>query len=170
MIGDGIFGIGLSRTGTTTFSKTLEHCGIRILHNPRTLGMTLYPRKYQGSNDIPVCAYFKELDDKYKKCKFIYTVREQKDWEDAIYRFAKDKEPKTDFSANIRKRVYGSEMFSKSWYDAAKRYDEDVREYFKDRPEDLLILDIVGGEDTSRLEKFLQIKNMPKRFKVYNRG
>jgi len=165
-----ILGVGLSRTGTTTLAKTLQRSGLNIVHNPKTESELLKLKNKDGACDIPVVAYYKKLDKLFPGSKFVYTFREEESWKDAIERFAKDKPIKAQWQRQLREMVYGSNMFDESWFDAHKRHHDDLMEYFKDRPNDIITLNIVGGDTPEKLYQFLGIKNVPKSFKVYNEG
>lgn len=165
--------IGLSRTGTTTISKSLDVSGYKILHYPRSFARMKRLHPYGGATDIPVCAYYKTLDQIYPNSKFIYTIREEHSWQDSIVRHVKGKEtPTNEWSASIREMVYGSATFNEDlWFGAYKRHHDDVMKYFDGRTNDLLVLDIIGGDKPSKVYEFLGIDDRPLiEFGVYNKG
>lgn len=168
-----IFGLGLSRTGTTSLTNYLNSNGFRIIHYPRSRSQ-IYEEKNDGATDIPVIKFYKQLDKKFDNCKFIHTVREKEDWLGAIEHYYKKKDARGDrFNAwqlEHREYVYGSVKFNREGFaDAYDRHEADIREYFKDRPEDFLVIDIVGGEDTSSLIKFLNLDTEPTLFSKDNK-
>ena len=55
-----IFGIGLSRTGTTSLTHALDGAGIHINHYPNEI--ELFDPRSQGASDIPVAIHYKKLD------------------------------------------------------------------------------------------------------------
>lgn len=153
-----IFGLGLSRTGTTSLTEVLRSYGFNVIHYPNK--QQLFSPKNDGATDIPVISYYKELDKKFPNSKFIYTLRDKDSWLESIETYFIKKEKRGDkFSAwqiEHRKKVYGQVNFNRKLF--SKRYDEhdsDVRSYFKNRPNDLLILDIVGGDPIEKLAGFL---------------
>lgn len=85
-----IFGIGLSKTGTTTLNKALEILGFKSVHCPtdRTTFQELLQGKYRLSvlndydaiTDIVVSIYYAQFDKEYPNSKFILTVRNKQDW------------------------------------------------------------------------------------------
>jgi hypothetical protein len=91
-----IFGIGLSRTGTTSLTQALLMLNIRSLHWPhdaatqRELMPYLADRRrpfafsaaefYQGLTDTPVVAVYRELAQRYPDARFILTGREREAW------------------------------------------------------------------------------------------
>ena len=162
-----IFGIGLSRTGTTSLSHALQRVGINMVHCPNQ--KQLFDPNLQAASDIPVVIHYKELDKMYPNSKFIYTVRDLDSWlASAKQHFDRKNanstrtwrsEKRKSWAKDNRIKVYGQvefepEAFTRAYY----RHDADVKEYFKGRENDLLILDIVGGDPASKLYSFLNIK------------
>ena len=70
----------MSRTGTTTFSDFLKNYGLYIVHyqmyTPMMMGVG------DGSSDIPVLPYYKELHKMRPDSKFVHLTREN--WIDAV--------------------------------------------------------------------------------------
>lgn len=152
-----IFGIGLSRTGTTSLTNYLNAAGFRIVHYPsKTQMFTIHN---DGCTDIPVALCFEALDDSFPNSKFIYTIRDN--WIDAVepYFLRKKGRKYGQWQLKIREGVYGSVDFDREQYARAyEEHDRKVREYFADRPDDLLILNIVGGDSARKLDEFLGIQ------------
>lgn len=168
-----IFGIGLSRTGTTSLAYALKEVGINIIHYPMSKTQ-LFDSKNNGACDIPVISYYKELDRKFPNSKFIYTFREKEEWLNsmAIYLPRKKDWPKTAWQTQHRMAVYGREDFDRAVFAASyDRHDNDVRSYFKGREQDLLILNICGEDTTEKLFSFIDVsnKNAPKTFSNKNK-
>ena len=154
-----IFGIGLSRTGTTSLAHLLKDVGINIVHYPNK--QQLFAHGNDGACDIPAAAYYKELDKKFPNSKFIYTVRNQKDWLESVDKYLGRKTKRVIGSWQKQNRIamYGQMEFNRDIF--ASKYDEhnnDIHEYFKGREQDLLILDIIGGDNIEKLLAFLNIK------------
>lgn len=72
-----IFGIGLSRTGTTSLTAALKILRVQAIHWPQSMGDIA---RHEASTDITVSLMFEELDRKYPGSKFIYTIRERDPW------------------------------------------------------------------------------------------
>ncbi|KKM23113.1 hypothetical protein LCGC14_1618500 [marine sediment metagenome] len=168
-----IFGIGLSRTGTTSLAYALKEIGINIVHYPMSEAQLFDPEN-DGACDIPVITYYKELDKKFPNSKFIYTFREKEEWLNsmAVYLPRKKDWPKSAWQTQHRMAVYEREDFDRDAF--AKRYDlhdTDVREYFKGREQDLLILNICEGDTTEKLFSFIGVfnENAPKTFSNKNK-
>ncbi len=91
-----VFGIGLSRTGTTSLTQALHLLGYKAIHFPhdsvtraqvyhffdselQCLSLALL-QEADAITDTPVCCLYKALDQAYPGSKFILTVREKHSW------------------------------------------------------------------------------------------
>lgn len=170
---DKIFGVGLSRTGTTSLTRSLSNVGIDIIHYPKKT--ELFDPKNAGACDIPVIVHYKELDKIFPNSKFIYTIRDKEEWLSSMERYLPRKKNwnLAKWQLDNRKAVYGRLDFDREWF--AERYDihdNDVRMYFKERENDLLILNICGGDKLEKLFSFIGVsnhKNMLKEFPHENK-
>ncbi len=62
----------------------------------------------------------------------------------------------TQYLHVIHERLYGTQEYEEEAFSRAyDAYTAEVREYFRERPQDLLVLDICGGEGWSKLAPFL---------------
>jgi len=192
-----VFGIGLSRTGTTSLTQALNILGYKAIHFPHddVTRAELYRFFAVGSGrlslallqeanaitDTPVCCVFKALDQAYPGSQFILTVREKHAWLtscrsfwlEQVEPYCREKPERwlAQYLRVIHERLYGRqdyepETFSKA-YDT---YTAEVKEYFRERPQDLLILDICAGEDWSQLAPFLEVPIPETPFPWENRG
>ncbi len=119
------------------------------------------------------------LDYKFPKSKFILTVRNNKDeWYDSLTRFhtklvGKNRLPTSDDLKEFAYRYKGflwdaqrlkyaideSTVYNyKIYTDQYEKHNAQVKEYFKYRPEDLLILNLSEDNAMERLYNFLDIK------------
>ena len=156
-----IFGIGLSRTGTTSLTKALNDIGINIIHYPSK--QQLFDPTNDGACDIPVANYYKELDKRFPNSKFIYTIRDKKEWLVSMEKYLarKKKWDVGSWMSQNRKMLYGQMMFNKSIFDEKYvKHDNDIRDYFKNRPNDLLIVNICGGDTLEKLLTFTGISHV----------
>lgn len=161
-----VFGLGLSKTGTSTLSEALDILGIRSIHYPHDdqtfdeLKRGDYSlsvlRHYRSVTDTPVAPYYAQLDQTWPGSKFILTVREKNSWMRSAEnhwrilkntgQYAADSrfQAFTDF---VNASVYGCLYFNAERFSFVyDRHIRSVREHFEGRPEDLLELDIVGGK------------------------
>lgn len=156
--GEKIFGIGLSKTGTTSLSEALNILGIKSIHKPRKeflkekeRGLPYFStlKGYYGFTDFPCWYIYKELDRLYPGSKFILTERDPEEWYESRkkhYQRRLDEGIKLnwDMSENSMKKMI--------------KHNKEVMEYFENRPEDLLILNIIDGEGWEKLCPFLKRK------------
>ena len=174
MIGK-IFGTGLSRTGTTTLCKTLQDAGYSFIHYPNKQQL-FNLGNIQGANDLPVCANYKKLDRLYPGSKFVHTYRTKELWQDSVDRYMSARKSKDgnagSFILENRIAVYGIPHFDLDiWSEAYDRYEAGIRDYFANRPDDILYIKITEGDSPRELYKFLKIKGMvPKSFQQLNRS
>ncbi len=159
-----IYCLGLSRTGTTSFSNFLVQYGLNVIHYPTQ--MQLMGGAGDGASDIPVIPVYKDLDKMFRDAKFVYLTREN--WVDAVepYFLRKAGRNYNETTTSLREQVYGSVQWNRQKYgDAYKRHDDDVREYFLGR-DDFYEMDIVGGDSPTGLVEFLGLPdkglNFPK--------
>ena len=160
-----VFGIGLSRTGTSSLNSALEMLGFRARHFP---SLTLFPvglrirrrelERYDALTDLPVALFFRELDRRFPGSKFVHTVRDVESWLESCARYRRFA---PDFQASrrvlaLRRQIYGTTHFDPERFRATHaRHHEDVRAWFADRPGDLLELDITQGQGFELLCPFL---------------
>lgn len=168
-----VFGLGLCKTGTTSLCVALNALGIKAIHYPcdrqtydeLTAGnfeLSIL-REYQAVVDIPVAPYFRELDDRYPGSRFVLTVREKRSWLESsrnhwnyLEQWGERDSQFKEFSEFIVSAVYGILRFQEDRF--CQVYDDHVGrvcEYFEDRPGDLLVMDICGGEGWEKLCPFL---------------
>jgi len=159
-----IFGIGISRTGTTSLARALDTLGIETIHCPTTL---IDLHRHRAATDITVAVRFKFLDVAYPGSKFIYTVREIESWLTSCERHWRSRVGNPDQAFNVpgmecEWRLFGGWQFDRDrWEDAYLRHDAEVRSYFKGRPEDLLVFDVASGDNWEQLMPFLGIEKIP---------
>jgi hypothetical protein len=183
-----IFGIGLSRTATTSLTLALEILGYRSWHFPsdettqaeiskflnsseNSLRLTAL-HSYKGLTDTPICCVYKGLDKGYQGSKFILTVREKESWLNSCCEYWKsgllrDLDGTPDVSYRtfinfINKHLYGVTHFDPAVFSLVyDNYVDSVLKYFSGRPDDLLVIDICAGDGWDKLCIFLNVKNIP---------
>lgn len=165
-----VFGIGLSRTGTTSLHYALQVLGFRSIHNPIPIEAI---EKYDAACDIPVAIHFKKLDAKYPNAKFILTIRDLDQWLESCERhFLKmdllmdtNKLPKKVCEQLIKNRleIYGVKTFYREAFtETYKKHLEDVQSHFSTRKNKLLEINITAGDEWQELCNFLSIEEIPK--------
>jgi hypothetical protein len=181
-----VFGIGLSRTGTKSLTSALNILGIKTIHYPdddttlRELVEGNYNlsllQHFDGVTDITVSPFYPQLDELFPNSKFILTVRNKTDWLRSLEKHWQGRPAFVDYNhqsplyneihMNIRRLLrsanYGCYEFSA--HRVSYVYDhhyQSVLNYFKNRPESLLVLDICGGEGWEKICPFLNKPIVP---------
>ena len=182
-----IIGVGLNKTGTTTLGHALNALNIPTIDyptDPRTLHQLEHGdydldilKTYMGVTDTPVGFFYPQLDKVYPGSKFILTVREKNSWLKSVrdhwpfvMEWSEHEENFKKFTYYAFISVYGSLHYNEDRYSYV--YDhhvECVRQYFADRPGDLLIMDICAGEGWEKLCPFLGIPVPEEPFPHLNR-
>lgn len=162
-----IFGIGLSKTGTTSLARALEILGYKTRDY---LGVTSYIAGDLSSIDLqaidandaftdtPIPSFYRELDARYPNSKFILTTRDMDGWlKSCKKQFTKRMvEMQNEATRQLHTDLYGCfEFDSDKYVSGYDRFMSGVLNYFKDRPQDLLVIDICGGENWAQLCSFL---------------
>lgn len=112
----------------------------------------------QALLDIPVAPYFAQFDRIYPDAKFILTTRPTESWLASMethFRFyvERRRDPFTDY---VHACVYGALHFSSERFAYVKaRHEDEVRRYFAERPEKLLVFDVFRGDSWPELCSFL---------------
>ncbi len=74
----------------------------------------------------------------------------------AIPRIVGVRDPTDPFTHKIHKAIYGQKGFdAEVFLERYRRHNREVREYFKDRPDDLLEMDMDSGQNWDELCRFL---------------
>ena len=169
-----IFGIGLSKTGTSSLSEALNMLGIHCIHYPDD-PVTLHQlrtgqfrlsilEKYQAVADTPVVPYYAQLDKEFPGSKFILTLRDIESWLESVKKHWEtspqfEHEPlRKEFQSFIRTAVYGCVDFNEDRFRYVyETHYTNVMNYFSNRPRDLLVMDICNGEGWDQICDFLGV-------------
>lgn len=175
-----IFGIGLSRTGTTSLNAALNELGYKSKHFfffPVTTNIPyvyFILKDYNAATDLPAAANFKKLDKLYLNSKFILTIRDIESWLVSCKKFFTHqmkipKQPK--WWQELHLKMYNSISFNKKRFKKAyHNHMHDVKNYFQNREKDLLILNVIAGEGYQKLCEFLGVETIDKSFPHNNVG
>ncbi len=113
---------------------------------------------YDALTDTPIPSFYRQLDNAYPGSKFILTIRDMEGWLKSCKKQFNQKSANKQSEAHNQlfldlysTTVFDEEKFKQSYLD----FVHEVKTYFKDRPEDLLILDVIGGEGWEKLCPFL---------------
>jgi len=167
-----VFCIGFHKTGTTSLELALKKLGYRVTGSFGTKDPDIASKvhdlayamvdRYDAFEDNPWPILFKELDQKFPGSKFILTRRPADAWiRSQVKDFAKTETP-------MRRWIYGENAGCPEGNEAiyVERYEQhnrDVLEYFKSRPDDLLLFDLPTAAGWDLLCPFLghEIPNEP---------
>lgn len=164
-----IFGIGLSRTGTSSLNNALEVLGFKSIHFPsieRNIASGTYIldelEPFDALTDTPIVPIFPQLDKVYPKSKFILTTRNKDEWIKSCEDYFKNKDLREKGTELERENnfhrlfTYGCLGFNKERFSYVfEKHHNYVIEYFKDRVDDLLVIDICSNPSWDKLSRFL---------------
>jgi hypothetical protein len=170
-----VFCIGFHKTGTTSLGKAMEQFGYKNCHGAGKLRkhfgenklMELLFRKdyeplfeiadlYDSFNDNPWFIIYKALDLKFTGSKFILMLRDEQAWINSCKKYFG-----TSTSA-FRLYIYGkgSPIGNEEVYLARyRKHNYDVLNYFKSRPDDLLVLNLEDEDKGAQIASFLNTEN-----------
>lgn len=157
-----VFCIGFHKTGTTSLEKALELLGYRVTGSFGTRDPNIADKvhdmadelvaRYDAFQDNPWPVLYRDMDEKYPGSKFILTMRSPESWISSQVR---------DFGLRetpMRQWIYGvgcPEGNEDVYVARYERHNREVLEYFRERPDDLLILDLPRGDGWPELCAFL---------------
>ncbi len=117
-------------------------------------------REVDAIVDTPVCCLYPALDLAYPGSRFVLTVREKESWLESCERYWRipKEERLREFIGRIESRLYGRADFDwKSFADPYDEYHARTAHYFRDRPADLLRLNVCAGEGWTSLAPFVGV-------------
>lgn len=179
-----IFQIGFNRCGTTSIHQFFLDNGLKSIHWDRgnlarrikmnSLAKLPLLKGYEEyecftdmespiTGDFAYIEHYKELDRQYPGSKFILNLRDIEDWIKSRLNHGEGR------YINIYKRnenLTNDEDVISHWRDIWHKHIEDVKNYFKDRPDDLLVFDIKDESDKF-VEFMSKFKNI--RYKVFGK-
>ena len=173
-----IFCIGLNKTGTSSIHKALKILGFNSVHHIESGGKSIkdiIKNNYDNNKDIlmgienyqafsdwshpSTNILFKEFDKQYPNSKFILNTRDVEGW-------IKSREKHLQRTPNLKKLQKQNpnnkwlKMDKDIWREEFQEHHNGVREYFAQRPQDLLEFDVTQGDGWDKLCPFLE-KDIP---------
>ena len=172
-----IFGIGFQKTGTKTLHAALEIlgytvCGCRhVLIDPLKQNDWGPVLKMVNENDAfednPWPLLYERLDQEFPNSRFILTIRESDKWiHSAVNHFG-------TIPGRMQEWIYNQGYpggYEEIYLERYERHNREVIEYFKDRPNDLLIINWADGNSWRPLCHFLNHKIPKEGFPHANKG
>ncbi|MDP1643939.1 MAG: inositol monophosphatase family protein [Thiobacillus sp.] len=162
-----IFGIGLSKTGTTSLAHALEILGYKTkdypgIENYRAGDLSCVDLQvvdtYDALTDTPIPSFYRELDARYPNSKFILTVRDKAGWLKSCKKQFTERlaEKQTEAHNQLFKDLYGCTVFDEQKFlSGYEKFVSGALEYFRDRPHNLLVINVTAGEGWEKLCPFL---------------
>ena len=161
-----IFNIGLNKSGTTSLSVALELLGYKTIHLEKD-GLRLFDiirmnhqkkarlfyglEDYDAYSDFVGQLVFKMIDSQYPASKFIITLRPLEDWlnsrEKHVLRNRRNPNYKHHFL----------QVDKPKWVKDRQIFLSEAANYFQNRKNDLLVINIPGGDGWEKLCPFLGI-------------
>lgn len=159
-----VFCIGFHKTGTTTLEVALRKLGYKvtgcfgtkdpdIAEKVHEMAYAMVER-FDAFEDNPWPVLYRELDERFPGSKFILTRRPSDAWiRSQVKDFATTETP-------MRRWIYGEtagcpEGNEETYVERYERHNREVVEYFKDRPDDLLVIDLPADAGWEKLCLFL---------------
>lgn len=163
-----VIGVGFHKTGTTSLMRALQQLGYEVTgpngtENPRIAEEIIdmayrLLQQYDAVVDHPWPVLYKEVDDWYPSSKFILTIRPTEDWiRSVVNYFGYQSSPMREWIYGVGRPKGNEEVYIARY----KRHNREVLDYFKDRPEDLLVFNLSGGDGWKELCSFLDVPIVP---------
>jgi len=164
-----VFGLGLTKTGTSSLAEALNILGIKSIHFPcdeltfvelknGIYNLTIL-QEYQGANDISISPFYPQFDKIFPDSKFNLTIRDIDSWIESVrihWKLPDGKGYYKDFLDFIKACTYGTIEFNEDRFRYVfETHNRNVCEYFSNRPNDFLILNISDNDQWNKLCKFL---------------
>ena len=157
-----VFVIGFQKTGTTSLGQALEILGYRVCGtvgaNDPHIAETVFDRikplldQYSAFQDNPWCVLYEDLDKQFPNSKFILTIRQSEKWIlSVLNHFGSTYRP-------LNKWIYGVDFplgNEQVFINRYERHNREVLSYFKDRPDDLLVISSNQDYSWTRVCDFL---------------
>lgn len=163
-----VFGIGFHKTATSSLAAAFYILGYNVTgffgaYDP-DIGEHVYDLAYDladrfdAAQDTPWPVLYKELDERFPGSKFILTVRPADKWINSVVKHFKNQHiPIHEWIYGVRTARGNEDLYLRRFQD----HNREVQEYFKDRPDDLLVMDITRGDGWERLCPFLGQETPP---------
>ena len=158
--------VGLHKTATSSLDAALSKVGYKVagyygINDPNIANSALSQgiqilQDKDAAQDDPWYLIYRELDTAFPHAKFILTTRNSAKW---------IKSCKQHFGGSrneVRRWFYGDGKDDpigneEHWIKTKEKHEADVREYFRQRPESFIEMDITAGDDWDKLGPFLGI-------------
>ena len=159
-----VFGIGWHKTATVSLHHALTLLGLSCAHWPSahwakavwgemtSQGRSVTLERFYAACDTPIPLLYEQLYKAYPNSKFILTLRDEEDWLESIEAHWSDTNPfrkewdHDPWSHKAHQIMYGRKDFDREVFrQRYRKHNADVLEFFKDKPKDLLVMDMSNG-------------------------
>jgi len=179
-----LFGIGMNKTGTTTFANAMRRLGVgpvaseRIVHRTGITDLLMKDGNYEPAlrfagvyrvfEDRPwnIWDMYRRLDERYPGSRFILTVRKPDTWWRSVERWTTVTKP--HIAQLYLEHLKAASLSKKDMVEAYLRYNQEVCDYFGGR-KDFLVVDFEAGDEWKSLCSFLNLPIPDRRFPHANR-
>lgn len=157
-----VFCIGFHKTGTTSLTAALRHLGYRVTGSNGVFDPNISKNavklarelsyEYDAFQDNPWPMVYKEMDSLHPGSKFILTIRDANNWiKSVVNHFGDESTPMREWIYG-----YGAPLGHEDIYqEVYETHNKEVKNYFQNRPDDLLVMDIENGDGWDKLCNFL---------------
>jgi hypothetical protein len=126
----------------------------------------MYVKTHDAFQDNPWPIIYHEMDEKYPGSKFILTLRPTDQWiNSAVNHFQSTVRPMHNWIYGVG-FPKGNESI---WIERFERHNQEVQEYFKNRPDDLLVINLFEGDGWREICPFLGKKTLRSKFPHSNK-
>ncbi len=170
-----MFGIGFHKTGTTSLAAALYTLGFNVCgyfgHRDEDIASTAVQTafdladRYDAAQDTPWPVLYRELDQRYPDSKFILTVRPSDQWVSSVVKhFKRHRIPSHEWIYGVPTAADNEAVYIERY----ERHNAEVVEYFADRPDSLLVMDLGRGDGWEELCPFLNLRIPDEPFPTQN--
>ena len=167
-----VFEIGHGKTGSTSLFHAMKRLGFTACHWPIPGSRDWLPKLLLGEDfrfdfldghefsGNGLERFYRHLDRLYPDAKFILTVRDESDWLRSYQRHlqgTRNLHQPVHFYAYMLSSYGAGNFDSDLWLRAYRNHNSEVQEYFKDRPEKLLVMNVCSGDGYEKLCPFLNL-------------
>jgi len=173
--------LGYPKTGTSTFGTMCEVLGYKLYENDLELQKAWNRKEYDRLwevadnydvfEDTPWPYTYKEFDKKYPGTKFVLGVRPEDSWiKSLVYQSLRGTPEHRRDIADGYEHEFGIRylvLHEEELLEKYRTHNQNVRDYFKDRPNDFIEMSYWNGDGWEKLCKFLNkpVPNLPMPFR-----
>lgn len=161
-VSEKVFCIGLNKTGTTSLHEAFQILGLRSWHDSYQADALInaaiqgnyrllhYLDSYDAFSDYPFFRYYKELDMQNPGSKFILNTRNLDEW---LASRIKHDQAWNSVNPSKPARIIDRQSLSNFFMSV----ESDIKSYFQDRSNDLVIFNPSDGDSWGKLCSFLDL-------------